>query len=215
MDPSAGDSVVLALTEDETVTREVKRRRQLAMLSHFAARTMALLTYLFCSWFTYGFIAPVVVILTFLAADLWLVKHVSGRLLVGLRWWNEVDPSTGKSKWLFESGKAPATGLGAARAFWAGLLVFPVIWILLTVVAILSLRFIWALVAVCAVLSTGVNVYGYLRCRFRSNAGGDDAADDSSMLSLLKGSVAKSVITELWTGSAKPQQSSMPPQMPV
>jgi len=27
---------------------------------------------------------------------------VSGRLLVGLRWWNQIDEE-GKSKWMFES----------------------------------------------------------------------------------------------------------------
>lgn len=31
-------------------------------------------------------------------------KNVSGRLLVGLRWWNQVDED-GKSRWVFESRK--------------------------------------------------------------------------------------------------------------
>lgn len=31
-------------------------------------------------------------------------QNVSGRLLVGLRWWNQVDED-GKSQWVFESRK--------------------------------------------------------------------------------------------------------------
>lgn len=34
--------------------------------------------------------------------DFWFVKNVSGRLLVGLRWWNEVKED-GSEVWIFES----------------------------------------------------------------------------------------------------------------
>lgn len=37
-----------------------------------------------------------------LAFDFWVVKNVSGRLLVGLRWWHEVQPD-GSDRWIFES----------------------------------------------------------------------------------------------------------------
>jgi hypothetical protein len=36
--------------------------------------------------------------------DFWTVKNVTGRLLVGLRWWNYVDEE-GKSIWVFENRK--------------------------------------------------------------------------------------------------------------
>ncbi len=38
-----------------------------------------------------------------LAADFYYLKNIAGRRLVGLRWWNEVDTSTGDSHWVFES----------------------------------------------------------------------------------------------------------------
>ena len=38
-----------------------------------------------------------------LAADFYYLKNIAGRRLVGLRWWNEVDVSTGDSQWVFES----------------------------------------------------------------------------------------------------------------
>ena len=34
--------------------------------------------------------------------DFWTVKNISGRMLVGLRWWNEVLEN-GDEKWIFES----------------------------------------------------------------------------------------------------------------
>ena len=37
--------------------------------------------------------------------DFWTVKNVSGRLLVGLRWWNDVDEA-GQNHWRFESFEA-------------------------------------------------------------------------------------------------------------
>jgi hypothetical protein len=36
------------------------------------------------------------------ALDFWVVKNVSGRILVGLRWWNEVTEQ-GESIWRYES----------------------------------------------------------------------------------------------------------------
>jgi len=35
------------------------------------------------------------------ALDFWVVKNVSGRILVGMRWWNEID-DLGESVWKFE-----------------------------------------------------------------------------------------------------------------
>lgn len=36
--------------------------------------------------------------------DFWTVKNVTGRLMVGLRWWNYVDDD-GKSHWVYETKK--------------------------------------------------------------------------------------------------------------
>jgi hypothetical protein len=42
----------------------------------------------------------VVIILS--AADFWTIKNISGRILAGLRWWNEVKEN-GEEVWIFES----------------------------------------------------------------------------------------------------------------
>jgi hypothetical protein len=36
------------------------------------------------------------------SVDFWITKNISGRMLVGLRWWNEVKED-GKEVWIFES----------------------------------------------------------------------------------------------------------------
>ena len=43
-----------------------------------------------------------ILVTVLLCCDFWTVKNVSGRLLVGLRWWTSVD-ADGNEKWIFES----------------------------------------------------------------------------------------------------------------
>lgn len=71
-------------------------------------RTLAILLYLFSTLFYSSFITIFVVIIICLSMDFWTVKNVTGRLLVGLRWWNHVDED-GKSQWVFENRKVTHT----------------------------------------------------------------------------------------------------------
>lgn len=57
-----------------------------------------------CGWFSDSFITSFVAVVLLLSMDFWTVKNVTGRLMVGLRWWNFVDDD-GKSHWVFESRK--------------------------------------------------------------------------------------------------------------
>jgi len=55
------------------------------------------------------FIELFLTIVLLLAFDFWTVKNVTGRLLVGLRWWNKVEED-GTSVWVFESKKVGGEG---------------------------------------------------------------------------------------------------------
>lgn len=79
-----------------------------------------------------------------LAADFYYTKNIAGRRLVGLRWWNEVDPS-GESRWVFESSEPGTKVVNAtdSRFFWLAMYVQPVVWILMAVVALFKLQFLW------------------------------------------------------------------------
>ena len=59
-------------------------------LFHVLFKSLALAVYLFAGLFTSNFVLVCVVCILLLAFDFWTVKNVSGRLLVGLRWWNYV-----------------------------------------------------------------------------------------------------------------------------
>jgi len=71
------------------------------------------------------------------------VKNVSGRLLCGLRWWNETGPD-GESVWVFESAD-PQRQINAtdSKVFWITLYAVPVLWLLLALVAVLKFQFMW------------------------------------------------------------------------
>lgn len=123
-----------------------------------------------------------------LAADFWVVKNVTGRLLVGLRWWNKVDPVSGKTNWIFESAAptisqsatnsvggggvpalAPAPALRRNKSFdsnffWIILYITPVIWCLLFLSAMLWLEFQCFVLLACALVLSASNVYGYYKC---------------------------------------------------
>lgn len=69
------------------------------MLSNQGA---ALAFYILSALFFNSFVIIFVVTVLLAALDFWVVKNVSGRILVGLRWWNEIN-DLGESVWKFES----------------------------------------------------------------------------------------------------------------
>lgn len=93
------------------------------------------------------------------------VKNVSGRLMVGLRWWNEVS-ETGGNEWKFESLQEGQRTINKhdSRMFWMVLYATPVIWVMLGIIAFLKLNVDYLLLVVIAVLLSGANLLGYLKC---------------------------------------------------
>lgn len=79
-------------------------RHPYVTLFHLAFRIAAIIVYLLCGLFSNSFIASFVTVVLLLSMDFWTVKNITGRLMVGLRWWNYVDDD-GKSHWIFESRK--------------------------------------------------------------------------------------------------------------
>ena len=86
-----------------------------------------------------------IVTILLLAADFYYSKNIAGRRLVGLRWWNEVDPATGDSKWVFESSEPGTKVVNAtdSRFFWLAMYVQPVVWVMMAVVAVFRLNLLW------------------------------------------------------------------------
>ncbi|XP_030063945.1 Golgi apparatus membrane protein TVP23 homolog B [Microcaecilia unicolor] len=160
---------------DEDGSRKPKKskiRHPMASFFHLFFRVSAILVYLLCNLFTNKFITCMVTIILLLSCDFWAVKNITGRLLVGLRWWNQVDDD-GKSQWIYESRKASTQGKRAtsgaeSRIFWLGLIICPIIWVILAFSALFSFKLKWLAVVILGVVLQGANLYGYIKCKVGS-----------------------------------------------
>ena len=137
-----------------------------SLFSHNTFRqTSAFLLYAFSEWFSLQYVTTFVIVVLLLSADFWMVKNVSGRLLVGLRWWNRVNADTGETEWIYES--APSSSNVAAvdkSIFWGALYAAPLIWGACGIGAFVTLSWDWLLVHSVAAGLTGANLVGYLNC---------------------------------------------------
>ena len=103
----------------------------------------------------------IVVILS--AFDFWFVKNVSGRILVGLRWWNEVQED-GSEKWIFESSDEKKETSIDTTIFWGSTYITPIFWAVFVVLELISFSLMWLLLCVIALILTGSNAYLYMKC---------------------------------------------------
>jgi hypothetical protein len=62
-----------------------------ALVFHLLFRVLAMVMFLIPSFIDINFILAFILIVLLLSFDFWTVKNVSGRLLVGLRWWNDIQ----------------------------------------------------------------------------------------------------------------------------
>ncbi|KAF7722286.1 Golgi apparatus membrane protein TVP23 A [Apophysomyces ossiformis] len=129
-----------------------------------------------------------VITILLLAFDFWTVKNVSGRLLVGLRWWNEIQED-GSNRWVFESANVSfkktkekdlamiAIGIDPnyaqpnrqnnpadSRLFWTVLYVTPAIWVLLALACLIGFNPSWLVIVAVAIVLNMANVIGYTQC---------------------------------------------------
>nr|CAX69545.1 FAM18-like protein CG5021 [Schistosoma japonicum] len=152
------DEVVLALTdnmdtEPSSSGFHSSSTRRLAVIGHYFFRSSALIIYLLCAWFTTSFVLPFIFILVCLSLDFWVVKNISGRILVGLRWSSYTDEA-GRVHWRYDARKpspidsADVSSLSRrelaarivrqqlSRLFWIGLIASPALWCVFFLAAI-------------------------------------------------------------------------------
>uniref|UniRef100_A0A7S0RZ70 Golgi apparatus membrane protein TVP23 n=1 Tax=Pyramimonas obovata TaxID=1411642 RepID=A0A7S0RZ70_9CHLO len=158
---------------------------------HIGFKVAALLVYILCEWFNSAYVFNFISVVMLLAIDFWTVKNVSGRLLVGLRWWNEITDE-GDSLWKFES--LDAEGLKSvnteeSRIFWYTLYLTPMLWAFLAFVAIIKLDLDYLMITVVAIVLSGTNIVGYSK-------GSKDAKQ--RLTDMATQSMASSVFTGSW-----------------
>lgn len=157
-------------------------------------RIAPLMLYLFGMLFTGNFVLVFILVAILLAADFWTVKNISGRLMVGLRWWNEASDD-GSSLWVFETAD-PQRYINPidSKLFWLLLYAVPATWVVFGFVAILKFEFLWLLDVALALVLTCTNTFAFSRCDKFSRA--NNILD--SVSSNLAGRLFSSTMSRFW-----------------
>lgn len=115
------------------------------------------------------FILHFIVLILLGSADFWNVKNIAGRLLVGLRWWNETLAKEGLAEfenlWVFETAD-PNRHINPidSKVFWILLYVQPALWMVLAVMTLLKFELLYLLL-VCINLSLSLtNAVAFTKC---------------------------------------------------
>jgi len=186
------------------------------VVAHVGFKAAAFLYYLTCTWiFSKSYITNFVVCLVLLSLDFWVVKNVSGRILVGLRWWNEVQEG-GNSVWRYESLQAGEREINGfdARMFWWPLYATPVAWFAIGLASLFNItKWDYLLIVVIAIVMSAANISGYYRCSKDQQAKFQNLASDA-MAAGVRGALfgGWGMGSGGGGGGARPQQGGAQPQ---
>lgn len=172
----------------------------ITLLTFLAFRVSSLLVYLLGALlFTDNMVMIFIVTILLLAADFYYLKNIAGRRLVGLRWWNEVDPATGDSKWVFESSEPGTKTINPtdSRFFWLANYVQPLLWVGLAILALIRLRITWLPLVAIALVLTITNALAFSRCDKFSQA--SNLAGSAFSSTNLAGNIASNMVGRFFT----------------
>ena len=131
---------------------------------HTQQQALAIIVFFFSNLFSDNFVFVFVLCILLLVCDFWTVKNITGRLLVGLRWWSYVKED-GSNQWVFESLEDMAEiSPSDSTIFWTALYATPIVWAVFLVIELLRFEFQWTLIVVVALVMNGANIIGYVRC---------------------------------------------------
>ncbi|KAI8470569.1 MAG: hypothetical protein J3K34DRAFT_420066 [Monoraphidium minutum] len=142
-------------------------KHPIAFVCHFLFKLAALVFYILCEFINKGqFVTNFVVCIVLLAMDFWTVKNVTGRLLVGLRWWNDAQASESGTAWRFEALPEGQRVINPheRRWFWIVVVANPILWALSALTAFLGLDWAYLLIPVTGVILGSSNLIGYFKC---------------------------------------------------
>ena len=124
----------------------------------------SLFFFLFLNIFTSNEAFVMIVVIIFDAMDFWYTKNISGRILVGLRWWNTYNPETQQEIWTFESKNEKKESTIDRGTFWLSLYGFTGAWLVLFIWECVIFNFMWACLCFISLAISGINTYGFFRC---------------------------------------------------
>ena len=141
-----------------------KSRNPLVALVTVTLKLLSILSFLFTSIFTSNEALVMTTVILFIAADFWYTKNISGRILVGLRWWNNYDKETQGNIWKFESKNEIKESNVDRKTFWISLYGFAALWVILFVWESIAFNFTWAFLCLISMVISGINVVGFCKC---------------------------------------------------
>lgn len=165
---------------------------------HIFFKLTAGISYLFLNLFFTSTLMCFLVTFGSVLLDFWITKNISGRLLVGLRWWNGQefgeDVEQDEDLWVFESFDCQFNfHTFDLNIFWWGMFFSTCFWLFMSLGKILSINFLWGLLTGVAVLLNGTNLYAYYRCyRFhqqKMSSLGSEFAERGAMGERLLGTI--------------------------
>ncbi|EGW32403.1 Golgi apparatus membrane protein TVP23 [Spathaspora passalidarum NRRL Y-27907] len=158
----------------------VERIRQsshpIALLFYMFFRLAPIFIYIFGNFFIgffttqNRFILHFITLILLVSADFWNLKNISGRLLVGLRWWNETNPIEGQvgefeNVWVFETAD-PNRYINPidSKMFWLLLYGQPIAWGVLGLLAVLKFQFLYLMLIAISISLSVTNALAFTKC---------------------------------------------------
>ena len=109
-------------------------------------KVVSVIFYLLFNVFLKDDILLFIIVILLTALDFYTVKNISGRLLIGMRWWTEIDLSTGLENWHFESHENTFQPVPAhSNLFWSSQLFITIFWLLIAFLNLISLKLYWVI----------------------------------------------------------------------
>ena len=154
---------------DETVTVQSlgnsisSSRHSLTCFFHLAFKIAAIVSYII-GGIIWDSSVQIVIVMLLNAVDFYFVKNISGRYLVGLRWWTMQNADGITQSFRFEKTNHPErVSKTDSRIFWTMLLVSTGCWCLFSITTLLGLRLKWLVVASLGAFLSGYNLYAFMQ----------------------------------------------------
>ncbi len=169
-----------SLPSDLPGVNKLTRAEQVAIMNHFAMiqpsrplpcffhcvfKLVAALSYLFSGLLLQSLVVRFLLTFMSLVTDFWVTKNLTGRMLVGLRWWSgDVGDSQGQAVY-FESFDADLNFNAFDKSiFWGGLLSATGFWLFFALGRLLTADLLWGLLSCTGLLLNWTNLKSYYQC---------------------------------------------------
>lgn len=143
-------------------------RHPIICMCHMGFKALALLSFVFGSFIFGGFkgdyVCTFIITTILLSIDFWVVKNITGRLLVGMRWWHKVNED-GSEEWIYEAHTDERVINTTDKAvFWITLYSWPIMWGLLLLLYLVKVQIEWMLLVGIGFALGAANLIGYWNC---------------------------------------------------